>query len=71
MKILITGVHGFVGTNLVGYLAKANEIYGKLKQSSLSYSDYIRMKNEVDELYEEKKEDSTSLATEDESSIRK
>lgn len=28
MKILITGVHGFVGTNLVGYMAKANEIYG-------------------------------------------
>jgi len=28
MKILITGVHGFVGGNLVAYLAKDNEIYG-------------------------------------------
>ena len=28
MKILITGVHGFVGSNLVTYLAKENEIYG-------------------------------------------
>ena len=28
MKILITGVHGFVGSNLVAYLAKDNEIYG-------------------------------------------
>ena len=28
MKILITGVHGFVGSNLVAYLAKNNEIYG-------------------------------------------
>lgn len=28
MKILITGVHGFVGSNLVGYLAPKNEIFG-------------------------------------------
>lgn len=28
MKILITGVHGFVGSNLVAYLAKGNEIFG-------------------------------------------
>lgn len=28
MNILITGVHGFVGSNLVAYFAKANEIYG-------------------------------------------
>ncbi len=28
MKILITGVHGFVGSNLVASLAKDNEIYG-------------------------------------------
>ena len=28
MRILITGVHGFVGSNLVAYLAKDNTIYG-------------------------------------------
>lgn len=28
MKILITGIHGFVGSNLVAYLAPDNEIYG-------------------------------------------
>lgn len=28
MRILITGVHGFVGGNLVDYLAPKNEIYG-------------------------------------------
>ncbi len=28
MKILITGVHGFVGTNLVKTLAKEHTIYG-------------------------------------------
>lgn len=28
MKILITGIHGFVGSNLVEYLAIDNEIYG-------------------------------------------
>lgn len=28
MKILITGIHGFVGSNLVAYLAPENEIYG-------------------------------------------
>lgn len=28
MRILITGVHGFVGSNLVASLAKDNEIYG-------------------------------------------
>lgn len=28
MKILITGVHGFVGSNLVSYLAPNNELYG-------------------------------------------
>jgi len=28
MKILITGIHGFVGSNLVGYLSLQNEIYG-------------------------------------------
>ena len=28
MKILITGVHGFVGSNLVAYLSPQNEIYG-------------------------------------------
>ncbi len=28
MRILITGVHGFVGGNLVDYLAAKNEIYG-------------------------------------------
>ncbi len=28
MKIMITGVHGFVGSNMVAYLAKENEIYG-------------------------------------------
>lgn len=28
MKILITGVHGFVGSNLVTYLAPNNELYG-------------------------------------------
>ena len=28
MKIIITGIHGFVGTNLVDYLKSSNEIYG-------------------------------------------
>lgn len=28
MRIIITGVHGFVGSNLVTYLAPQNEIYG-------------------------------------------
>ena len=28
MRILVTGIHGFVGSNLVAYLASANEIYG-------------------------------------------
>lgn len=28
MRLLITGVHGFVGSNLVAYLASKNEIYG-------------------------------------------
>lgn len=28
MRILITGVHGFVGSNLVSYLSQENEIYG-------------------------------------------
>jgi len=28
MKILITGIHGFVGSNLVEYLKTDNEIYG-------------------------------------------
>ena len=28
MRILITGIHGFVGSNLVEYLAAGNEIYG-------------------------------------------
>lgn len=28
MKILITGVHGFVGSNLVNYLAPQNELFG-------------------------------------------
>lgn len=28
MNILITGVHGFVGTNLVSALKKDNTIYG-------------------------------------------
>lgn len=28
MKILITGVHGFVGSNLVGHLSAEHEIYG-------------------------------------------
>jgi len=28
MKILITGIHGFVGSNLVEYLRSENEIYG-------------------------------------------
>ena len=28
MRIFITGIHGFVGSNLVAYLAKKNDLYG-------------------------------------------
>lgn len=28
MKILVTGIHGFVGSNLVAALKDNNEIYG-------------------------------------------
>lgn len=28
MRILITGIHGFVGSNLVADLAKENELFG-------------------------------------------
>lgn len=33
-------------------VTKANEIFGKIKQGILSYTDYVRIKSEVDELYE-------------------
>jgi hypothetical protein len=50
-------------------VTRANEIYGRIKQGKLSYSDYIKIKSEVDELYNKKSEESTSLAKPNDSSI--
>ena len=50
-------------------VTRANEIYGRIKQGKLFYSDYIKIKSEVDELYNNKPEESTSLAKPDDSSI--
>lgn len=49
---------------------RANNLFGKLSQGVVSYSAFVKIKEEISLLYEKNKEDSTSLATEDESSIR-
>lgn len=57
MKILITGVHGFVGTNLVKALSKEHNIYGLDIVSPLKEGvrftfgwDYLDMPNEIPEV---------------------
>lgn len=57
MKILITGVHGFVGTNLVKALSKEHIIYGLDIVSPLKEGvrftfgwDFLDMKNEIPEV---------------------
>lgn len=57
MKILITGVHGFVGTNLVKALSKEHTIYGLDIVSPIKEGvrftfgwDYLDMKNEIPEV---------------------
>lgn len=57
MKILITGVHGFVGTNLVKSLSKEHIIYGLDIVSPIKEGvrftfgwDYLDMKNEIPEV---------------------
>ena len=52
MRILITGIHGFVGGNLVPYLAPKNEIYGldiiaPEKDGVLKTYSWIDLDNEV------------------------
>jgi nucleoside-diphosphate-sugar epimerase len=54
MKILITGIHGFVGNNLVDYLSKDNFIYGvdiisPIKEGvRFTFSwDYLDVSNEI------------------------
>ena len=42
-------------------VTRANEIYGRIKLGKLSYSNYITMRSEVDELYNNKSDESTSL----------
>ena len=57
MKILITGVHGFVGTNLVKALSKENTIYGLDIISPIKEGvrftfgwDFLDMQNEIPEV---------------------
>ena len=49
---------------------RANNLFGKLSQGVVSYSAFVKIKEGISLLYEKNKEDSTNLATEDESSIR-
>ena len=42
-------------------VARANEIYGRVKQGVLSYADYLRIKEEVEKLYVEKKRNPQDL----------
>lgn len=49
---------------------KASDLFGKLRQGVISYSVYAKIKEEIKLLYDEKKEDSTSLVIEKDSSIK-
>lgn len=50
-------------------VARANELYCKLSQGVVSYSAFAKIKEEISLLYEKNKENSTYLATEDNSSV--
>ena len=44
---------------------KANDLFGKLKNEVVSYSDYARIKEEVKFLYEEKESDNIRIPEEE------
>ena len=56
MKILITGVHGFVGANLVKALSKEHTIYGLdtvAGESANAWNDYVILSKFFNEYYGE------------------